>query len=526
MQGQFVTVEKVLTNILKKNGHGPFLFLGSGFSRRYLGLEDWEQLLKKFSEKIKPFEYYLSSSNSDLPQTASLMAEDYKDYWWSSKDTATQREKYKKEVRFIDSPLKIMIAEYVREISNRKIEEGSELFSELSELRKANVDGIITTNWDLFIESIFPEYETFIGQEELLVSMPQNIGEIYKIHGCSSKANSLVITHDDYLRFTENNPYLAAKLITIFVENPVIFMGYSLNDSNIKALLSSIVKGISKKHINKITKNLIFVQREKPTRTYGVKESILSLGDVDLPVTVMITKDFSEIYRALQTVEHKIPAKILRHCKQQLYNLVTSTNPSEQLCVVDYEDLDKTSDIDFVIGVGVKDRIKDKSYQAFSLVEIFTDIMKDDKKFDGKSLLDGPIKAYNKQSKYVPVFKYLKSIGITSKEEYDLSGEFSCRLIDEFKLSDFRSQSYHSCFKRDCNGKNVKEIVEAYNSDKASFLIPFIPWKEINIEDLKTFILANLEKIDNSNSNSTYSTYYRKLICLYDAIVNGWVVKS
>jgi hypothetical protein len=49
-----------------------------------------------------------------------------------------------------------------------------------------NVDGIITTNWGLFIEQIFPDYKPYIGQKELLFSNPQQIAEIYKIHGCCS----------------------------------------------------------------------------------------------------------------------------------------------------------------------------------------------------------------------------------------------------------------------------------------------------------------------------------------------------
>lgn len=59
----------------------PFLFVGSGFSRRYLNLEDWSGLLKKFSEGLKDFEYYVSSANGKMPEVASLMAQDFHDLW-------------------------------------------------------------------------------------------------------------------------------------------------------------------------------------------------------------------------------------------------------------------------------------------------------------------------------------------------------------------------------------------------------------------------------------------------------------
>ena len=54
--------------------------------------------------------------------------------------------------------------------------------------------------------------------------------------------------------------YLAAKLITIFIEHPIVFIGYSINDSNIKEILSSIVKCLNQEKIKKLQNNLFFVE--------------------------------------------------------------------------------------------------------------------------------------------------------------------------------------------------------------------------------------------------------------------------
>ena len=65
-----------LKGIIKDSPTAPFLFIGSGFSRRYLGVEDWKGLLSKFGAKLPTgFIRYVSESNGDLALAAEKMAE-------------------------------------------------------------------------------------------------------------------------------------------------------------------------------------------------------------------------------------------------------------------------------------------------------------------------------------------------------------------------------------------------------------------------------------------------------------------
>lgn len=75
------------------------------------------------------------------------------------------------------------------------------------------------------LENHFHGTQNTVGQKELFFN-DQGIAEIYKIHGSLEVPDSIVINEQDYLQFQENSSYLAAKAETIFMEYPIIFLGY------------------------------------------------------------------------------------------------------------------------------------------------------------------------------------------------------------------------------------------------------------------------------------------------------------
>jgi hypothetical protein len=110
---------------------------------------------------------------------------------------------------------------------------------ELEALRKIRPHAIITTNYDQFLEIVFPDYSPIVGQQ-IIRGPIVSIGEIFKIHGCASQPGSLVFTKSDYDEFMRKKKYLSAKMLTYFSEHPLLFIGYSASDPNIRAILSDI----------------------------------------------------------------------------------------------------------------------------------------------------------------------------------------------------------------------------------------------------------------------------------------------
>ncbi|WP_341649082.1 SIR2 family protein [Thauera humireducens] len=289
-------IKTKLEEIFKNRGAGPFLFVGSGFSRRYLGLEDWKGLLSRFCVAGRPFEYYLASANGDYPLAARLLAEDFNKHWWSSDEYKASVERYKGKIANVTSALRIEICSYLSTLDQSKAK-SSEFAQEVELLSGLNVDGVITTNWDTFIEQLFPDYRKYIGQNELLFSNPQEIGEIYKIHGCSTLPESLVLTNEDYTQFNERNAYLAAKLITIFVEHPVVFLGYSLSDQNVSSLLRAISLCIGKENIEQLRQNLIFIQRQVGDEEASISDTYITIDGVQIPLVLVKSNDWTPILK-------------------------------------------------------------------------------------------------------------------------------------------------------------------------------------------------------------------------------------
>ena len=81
------------------------------------------------------------------------------------------------------------------EITPRSLEkiEDKVLASEIELLRAIEPHAIITTNYDQFLELVFPDYVPIIGQQ-IIRGSPVSVGEIFKIHGCVSQPGSLVFT--------------------------------------------------------------------------------------------------------------------------------------------------------------------------------------------------------------------------------------------------------------------------------------------------------------------------------------------
>ena len=115
------------------------------------------------------------------------------------------------------------------------------------EMLNLDPSSFITTNYDSLLEDAATQYfHSFkvIAQDE---DVPQIFGNKYilKLHG-DFQNNNFVLKEEDYLNYSKNFQLMETLAKSIFSTNTVVFIGYRLNDYNIKLILNwvkTLLKG-------------------------------------------------------------------------------------------------------------------------------------------------------------------------------------------------------------------------------------------------------------------------------------------
>lgn len=151
---------------LQHGGCQPILFVGSGLSKRYFGAPNWLELLsemKKFCPKIeKEFAYYVQTLQDPI-KIGEVFSELFSEWAWSEgKENFPERlfsNEFNKNIY-----LKHQVSELFKKILPSDISALSKTMhgEELALLKNINPHAVVTTNYDQFLEEIFPNYETIL----------------------------------------------------------------------------------------------------------------------------------------------------------------------------------------------------------------------------------------------------------------------------------------------------------------------------------------------------------------------------
>jgi len=507
----------------KKFEASPMLFIGSGMSRRYLGTENWEQLLLKFCNEIGENPLKLrTSSGGDLTKYAQLLAKSYEERWWERPDSKEISEQFGEHFLNDSSILKIEISRYLQN-AHKNIK--PEISEEIALLKKVNIDGVITTNWDCLLEDTFPNFTTFIGQDGLIAGRSHGIAEIYKIHGCSTQPNSLILTEGDYAEYRRKNPYLSSKLLTIFIERPVIFLGYSLADPHIAEILEDIIGCFPEKSLDFLRDKLIFVEWHSELEAPSITDSVIHKR---IPVKLVRANNFIELFEVLAETKKRIPAHIFRKIKDQLYELVITDDPKGQLYVRNESDLEKSDSLtEFVVGYGAISTLKKgEAISKQGLIglersDLVREIIFETEKYDATDVVATVFPKLAKGNQKLPIFHYLKKAGYLLPD-----GSLNA---DSPPLCPGAKTRFEGNLFEDTNdgelrrSKTVPEVIvginELYQRQGFELFVRMVPYMEPSlIKDGLEDLCEILKKhVDTSSKHSGFF----KLVCFYDVVKNS-----
>jgi hypothetical protein len=537
MESNHKSSQSQLTSLLKSHDALPYLFIGSGLSRRYLDLPDWRGLLSHFSELIDGnFAYLFSSANGDLPRVASLLAKEFHDHWWRDAEFSEQRELYSHLVTSKESALKVAISEYIKE--NQSLSAGtpgcdnSDLNREIHLLAEAVVDGIITTNYDSLSDQIFPNLTSYTGQDQLLFGDAQFVSELYKIHGSYSDPNSMIVTENDYIEFRKKNKYLAAKLLTIFTEHPVIFVGYSLTDEYIREILNDISLAVGPARMDELGNRLIFVEwRRDPDSLPSIERSTFSNESGVLPITRIETFSFDWIWSSLGDLERKIPLSLLRNLKKHVYNLVSRPNPDQDIETVQAIPFDSEEDngVKVVMGIGMYsdqeiEEMKSLSARLLHFDDVVADVLDTGTRpIDTNNALEVgiPESLHLPMDAYVPVYKYLRESGRISADGTIDFSELPTKIESYANKDIYVTEQSEKRYARDIEGRlstpsdiASSELAPNFKLDCLILLNP----NNYDIDELRDFLVT----FGNSSARTKGTeTAYRKVLAHYDRLKFG-----
>ena len=528
-----------LKNLLEATNAHPFLFVGSGFSHRHLGTADWKGLVSQFASQSKPetafaFEWYKNEVTAAgiapdmlLPAITQQVEKDYARRMLSDDAFHALRTKYEKEIRDGVSPLKLGVADFFdSQQAGFGTPKHPEEVSALGHARK-NVAGIITTNFDRYLERLFPDHEPYIGQDQLLFNQSYGVGEIYKIHGCVSDPVSLVLTQSDYEAYTSRNAYLSAKLMTTFLEHPIIFIGYSITDANIRMIFKDIANCLTPSQLATLSDRLIFVQRSKAGRPEGISTVRDSFGTKFLEFKQVVLPDFTPLYKAIATLRSSYPPKVLRKLKKDVYELVQSTSPKERIRVIDIDDATDMDTVEFVMGVGISTQLAGQGYGGVELIDLVEDLIYDGTKFEPKAVVEIVLPKLGRQTSYNhPVFKYTSA---TNDAAVDSGLAKYLSQVNSKDVDYWISSSMRKARGGKPAPQSVEELIGNYEAASAKEIqqmlndVAFVPADLVNLSVLRTMLVNVYERFDpiRNKSEQTLTTNFRRLVRIYDWLSYG-----
>lgn len=528
----------ILDKLIEHNEF-PVVFMGAGMSKRFLeNFPDWTSLLEEFWIMLGLNNFYGEYNN-----IRDILRKEHTEY--SEKEInhysniimgTSLEEKYnrsfnKEEVTLENftprdafrsgiSPFKKAISERFRKYSLRP-EMEHEFIAFKKMLLKTQI--ILTTNYDSFIEDSYNsesrhKITTYIGQKGFFNSS-YDFAELYKLHGCISSPNEIVIAERDYDNFEQNSVLISAKIISMMMNSPIIFLGYSLTDINVRKIIKDFTRSLNQEEIQILENRLVLVERLEGENEFI--EEVISDSDLGCKLKVIKTNNFERLFTEISTINQGIAPTEVRKYQHVIKKLIIDRGKKGALrsVLLSPEELDKieanlqTQNITVALGdskyifqipdviVYSLDYISDRDEISTDIRMRFAVNQNARARFPIVKLLDGEL--IENSSLHSSEKDKLKSKMISDYADYETNrSKINLSSVINYNASDLDSIISHSSIK-----KTKIYATIAYNI------------KQLPLDEVKNYIINELEEIKEKGEINMDSEL-RRLILMYDIIKN------
>jgi len=335
---------------LEKRNEFPILFIGSGMSMRYLdSFPNWTSLLEEFWDQCK-FEksYYgmYNNKRAEYKNKFPLLSDKEVDFEINSELGTLIHKKFNEmfnndEIKLDGftpkdahntniSSFKVAIANKFNSYSIKQ-EKNDEAKKFIDIIGKASI--VITTNYDRFIESEFKKYnesglDVYIGQNGFF-EPTEGSAELFKIHGSAENPNSIIIDKDDYNEFERDSVLITAKILSQMIHSPIIFLGYSLTDVNVRNFIKDFSRSIKDSDSIDLADRLIIVERTEGEN--DLIEQVIDDRDLNCRFTYIKTDNYEKIYGKILKINQGVSPLEVRKYKKTIRTLIEEAGKQEAL---------------------------------------------------------------------------------------------------------------------------------------------------------------------------------------------------
>ena len=492
-----------ISDFIKQFRNHPVLFVGTGMSLRYLeNSYSWDELLKKICFELKGNnEYYYdikSNHCNDGHYRYDEIASDIEKEF-NSNLVADRNGKFKEinDLFYNNIENGISISRFKLYISKLFSELNYKNNPELVELKKTkkNLSSIITTNYDCMLEDIFG-FKPLIGNDILLSN---SYGALYKIHGSVDEPDKIIITHDDYEKFNQKYELIRAQLLSLFIHNPIIFIGYNIGDNNIKQILKTIFTYVdpASDAAEKVRSQFLLVEYEKGSNNMEVTEHDIDVeGFSTIRINRIKTDNYTAIYRELSGLQLPVSAMDIR----KVQNVVKEIYAGGTIKVRITNDLDELDNSDKVLVIGSQKSITYSYQTAPEMMKNYFDIIEE----ENNQVLELVDKIMIQSTQYFPIYGFsLIDPNIKRSEQLKKQQKEKLKTIYELvkKRYNVTENSLDAILQNESYAMTYKNEVIAYA----------LMEQKVSPEEVEPY----LKEMSGVGGNTTD---YRRLLCAYDYV--------